>query len=145
MSRLIHCAVAAVAFLMVFVGCGRREGPWSELPSSAGLPYTVSIRTHRDGQYADQPFELRIVSKLLPGRVSQVIFAEQCKSVSVAQTSGNLYIFYDEIALRGFSSFQYADSLPRPFLCDMHQEFCRDTLQLITESKGLVSQACSYQ
>lgn len=70
--------------------------------------------------------------------------AEQCKNVEVAQTKDNLFIFYDELVLNGFSSTRYDPSLPRPFLCDMQHPFCRATLATIVAAKGVVSKVCSY-
>jgi hypothetical protein len=144
MPRLIFFIAVAAGLPVVLVGCGGSKPAWVKLPSASGSSYQVSIRTYKDEGYADQPFELRTTSKNGSGQGGQILSAEQCKNVKIAQTKENLFIFYDEIVLRGFSSTRYDASLPRPFLCDMQHPFCRDTLAGIMVAKGVVSKICSY-
>lgn len=144
MPRLIFSFVATAILSSALVACGDSKPAWTTLPSASGSTYQVSFRTYKDGSYADQPFELRTTSKTGSSQAGQVLSAEQCKNVKVAQTKDNLFIFYDELVLKGFSSTRYDSSLPRPFLCDMRHPFCRTTLATIVAAKGVVSNICSY-
>lgn len=144
MPRLILSCILAVGLSSALVACEDSKPAWTTLPSASGSTYQVSVRTYKDDGYADQPFELQMASKTGSGQGGQVLSAEQCKNVSVAQTKDNLFVFYDELVLKGFSSTRYDSSLPRPFLCDMQHPFCRATLEKIMAEKGAVSKVCSY-
>lgn len=144
MPRLILATVAIAGTAISLVACGGNKPAWTLLPSADGSPYQVSIRTYNDGAYADQPFEVKAESKNFPEHSESILSAEQCKNVQIAQTKESLYIFYEEIVLNSFSSIRNYESLPRPFLCDMRNAFCKNTLREIVEAKGVVSKACTY-
>lgn len=144
MPRLIFAFPIAAGVSLVLGACGGSKPAWTALPSEKGAAYQVSLRTYHDGGYADQPFELQTTSKTGSGQGGQVLSAEQCKNVKVAQTKDNLFIFYDVLVLKGFSSTRYDASLPRPFLCDMQHPFCKETLATIEAAKGVVTKVCSY-
>lgn len=144
MPRLILSSAVTTGLSLLLVACGGGKPAWTTLPSASGSTYQVSLRTYEDGDYADQPFELRTTSKTGSGQGGQLLSAAQCRNVKVAQTKDNLFIFYDELVLKGFSSMRYDESLPRPFLCDMQHLFCRETLAKIVAAKGVVSKVCSY-
>jgi hypothetical protein len=125
-------------------GCGRDGPAWKQLPASPDQAYEVSVRTFKDGAYADQPFHLRIRSRRPPGHEIRVLAASQCENVKILQTPDYLYVFYDELALGGFSSSQFAESMPRPFLCDLRHAFCNARLDAALGAKETVSDVCTY-
>lgn len=113
------------------------------LPHVNGNPYRVWLRTYQDGAYADQPFELFVRSK--SSKITKrVLFAEQCKDVSVAQTRDTLYVFYDALALGGFNSFHYGDE-PRVRLCDLHFADCVKAERQLALAGTKVSNVCTYR
>lgn len=128
MPWLIRCGTALMA-IALFASCGRNEPPWNKLPSAGDQPYEVRIRTYRDGDYADQPFHLRVISRGSRQSEIRVMAARQCKNVNILQENGFLYLFYEELSLGGFSSSQYNVAMPRPFLCPLQHEFCRVSLR----------------
>lgn len=143
MPRLIPARVALVATVLSLTSCGRNEPAWTDLPAPSEVPFTVSLRTYGGG-HADRPFDLRVSSKTAAGMESTVVRSSQCKNVRVLPRRDYIYIFYDELGLSGYSSFQYDASLPRPFLCDLRNRFCSELLQAAVSAKERVSSACSY-
>lgn len=143
MSRLILHRVALSAAALLLATCGRNEPSWVNLTSDQNLPYTVSIKTY-GGDEADKPFDIKLSSKRAQGIESTIILTSQCKNVRVLPRRDYFYIFYDELALRGYSAFRYDASLPRPFLCDLRHQFCSELLRTAISGKESVSSACSY-
>jgi hypothetical protein len=138
-------ALTAVAMLaLALAACVESKPVWRTLPSESGLSYEVSVRTYEDGNYADQPFELKTESKMESKNYVSFLSAEQCKNVKVAQTKNIVFIFYDELVLNSFSSTRFDTSFPRPFLCDMQHPFCKTTLTTIIAAKGVVSNVCTF-
>ena len=130
---------AVVAFLLS--GCGARDVPARPLPGAADAPYTLSLKTYEDG-HADQPFKLLISTPDEPAR--QVLFAEQCRNVVVAQTPRLLWVFYDELALKEFRSFNYGQR-PRPVLCDLAASHCRQTRDALARSGVRLQHLCTFR
>lgn len=143
MPRLTSHSTILMAFLSL-AGCGGSGPPWKKLPSSSDQPYEVSIRTFKDGAYADQPFHVRVVSK--GTKVSEITLmrASQCKNVKILQRPDFLFIFYDELGLNSFLSSQFNASMPRPFLCPLQHEFCRNTLKAAVNGREAVSAICTH-
>lgn len=145
MPRVNLKAIALVALCVALSSCGSDEPKWKKLPSSVELPYYVSIKTYKDGEYADQPFELRLSLKANSNIGGRVLLAHQCKNVRVAQTDDYLYVFYDELVLGGFASSPQSASLPRPLLCDIRQEVCQETIESMKRSRVPLAAVCSYE
>ncbi len=132
-------------FAFLVVACGSSEPQPETLPVSEGVDYQVSIKTFDDGAYADQPFHLLVRTKDRGSQSRTVLRAEQCKDVAVAHTQDILYIFYDELVLDAFSSFQYEKDEPRIMLCDMHLPICVHIQTELTASGTQLSEVCTYQ
>lgn len=145
MYRIISSTFILISLSLLLFSCQRKGPEWVALPSSEDLLYQVLVRTYTDGAYADQPFSVRVVSKINSKRDSVPITAAQCRNVKIAQTKDIVYIFYDELVLDGFSSMQYGYSLPRPILCDMRQEYCQDMLKSIVSSNEILSNVCTFK
>ena len=132
-------------FALLFVaGCGGSEPPTVTLMTEKGVPYRVMITTFHDGAYADQPFHLLLKADHSAGEPKNVLQAGQCKNVSVGQTTEILYVFYDELAVSAFASFQYQANEPRVLLCDLHTPECRRIRQRLVGSGTKLSNICSY-
>lgn len=144
MPRLILNGAALSAATLLLTACGQSEPNWVALASDPSLPYTASIKTY-GGDEADRPFDIKLSSKTARGVESTIIQTSQCKNVRVLPRHDYFYIFYDELALRGYSAFRYDSSLPRPFLCDQRQEFCGFVLQRAVAAKEPITEACSYR
>ena len=143
MSRLISYGTALAAIIFLIASCWRNEPAWNDVPSPPDLMYKISIRTYGGG-YADKPFDIKISSKMPLRHESTVVQTDQCKNVKILARRDYVYIFYDELALNGFSSFQYHNSLPRPFLCDVRHQFCRSLLQVAEKNREPVYSVCTY-
>jgi len=143
MPRLVLCAAALTAALLSLASCGGHEPPWKKLRTSSGQSYEVSVKTFKDGAYADQPFHLRIVSKRSPEDELKVLAAQQCKNVKVLQRPDYLYVFYEELGVNDFSTDQVVGSMPRPFLCPLQHEFCRNVLRTAEFGGEIVSAVCT--
>lgn len=143
MSRLTLC-VTSLILVLLLASCERNEPPWKKLPSSSSQSYEVSIRTFKDGEYADQPFHVRVISKDPRASEIGVMKAQQCKNVNILQGQDFLYFFYEELSLSGFSSSKFSAAMPRPFLCPLQHEFCRNMLKGAISEREMVASACSY-
>lgn len=115
--------------LLLVAGCGGSEPPTATLPTERGVPYRVMLTTFHDGAYADQPFRLLLKADSSAGEPKNILQATQCKNVSVGQTADTLYVFYDDLAVSEFASFQYHANEPRVLLCDLHTSECRNIRQ----------------
>jgi hypothetical protein len=134
--------VTALLAVVALSGCNAQQQPWRNLKSQGGIPYIVGVRFFDDGDKSHRPFELRVSSKSDQKSASHVMFAEQCKNVSVAQTARELYIFYDRLDLRGFSNFRGNEILPRPFLCDLGSRVCRELMAVTKANNAPMDQLC---
>ena len=142
---MMNCTASVLLFAFLVVACGSSEPQPVALPVSEGVDYQVSIKTFDDGVYADQPFHLLVRTKDGGNQSRTVLRAGQCKDVAVAQTQDILYVFYDELVLDSFSSFQYENDEPRIMLCDMHLPICVHIQTELTASGTQLSEVCTYQ
>ena len=136
---------SVLLFAFLVVACGSSEPQPMALPVSEGVDYQVSIKTFDDGVYADQPFYLFVRTKDRGNQSRTVLRVEQCKDVAVAQTQDILYVFYHEIVLDAFSSFQYEKDQPRIMLCDMHLPICVHIQTELTARGTQFSEVRTYQ
>jgi len=133
----------AAVIAVLLSGCGARDVPATPLPGAAGVPYTLLLKTYEDG-HADQPFKLLVTTPDEPARQVQILFAEQCRNVVVAQTPRLLWVFYDELALREFGSF--TDSVrPRPVLCDLAASHCRQVRDEFARGRVSLQHICTFR
>jgi hypothetical protein len=136
-----NSAFAAVVVVLLS-GCGARDVPATPLPGAADVPYTLSLKTYEDG-HTDQPFKLLVSTPDEPARRVQILFAEQCRNVVVAQTPKLLWAFYDELALREFGSFTNGVR-PRPVLCDLAASHCRQVRDEFARRGISLQQVCTF-
>jgi hypothetical protein len=139
---------ATVVFLVLSVAmvallAWDRKPPWQAVELPAGLTYQVNLRTYKDGAYADQPFELEIVSDAGSSR-RRLLTASQCKNVRIAPTPRAIYIFYDHIVLSHFAAPGADLSRPRPILCDMRDEGCSNRLRALASQKVPFTPVCTF-
>ena len=142
---IVKLLVLGLLIQLSLVSCGRSEPHPVALPTVPGVPYRVLVKTFRDGHYADQPFHLLVQIKGSEGQPKTILRAEQCKDVQIAQTPRTLYVFYDEMILNGFSSFQYEANEPRVLLCDLHTPECIASRLALSRQAANLSNVCKYQ
>jgi hypothetical protein len=135
--------IAALLISLPIAACSVPEPSAVALPSENGVPYRVLLQTFDDGAYADQPFRLLI--QAAGGEPKTVLRAAQCKDVRVGQTADALYVFYGELMLNGFSSFQFAANEPRVILCDLRASACASTQRELIEAGAKLSEVCTYR
>lgn len=145
MPRIILSAIQWFVIVCCVASCDSNEPSWVKLPTNEEIPYHIFLMTYEDGNYADQPFSIKATPKDESSELeSQPISAEQCKNVKLAQTPDRIVLFYDELVLKEFSSFQYSENLPRPFLCDLQVENCMEMLNSLMAANQLVSDICTH-
>jgi len=131
--------------LLCLASCGGSAPDAVALPGVKDAPYRVLVRTYQDGAYADQPFHILV--KQVNGREEPktVLWSEQCKNVSVAQEPDTVYVFYEELTLNGFTSFEFARWEPDVQLCDLHAPICRNAQRELARTGTRFSDVCSYR
>lgn len=130
---------------LLVAACGGSEPPLVALPTENGVPYRLMLRTFADGSYADQPFHLLVKADGSSGEPKTVLRAAQCKNVSVGQSADRLYVFYGELALNGFASFQYQANEPRVVLCDLQSQECLSIRRQLIRAGTRLINVCSYR
>lgn len=133
----------AVVTLFALFACGGPQPEPVALPQVRGVPYQVSFQTFDEGGYADQPFNL-ILKNSADDEPKTILRAEQCKNVSVAQTASQIYVFYDELMLAGFTSIEFDSREPTVLLCDQHALECRNARKRLGSEGVKFSNVCSY-
>ena len=124
--------------------CSSKPDPVLLVPA-ADAPYRMWLRTYDDGDYADQPFELFVRSKSAKV-TTKILFAAQCKNVSVVQTPGTIYVLYDALALGSFNGTDaaYPDH-PLVRLCPLHSADCANAEQQFALAGRKPSNVCTYR
>jgi hypothetical protein len=140
MSRIL--LLMLLSGLLAALGCSRGELSRIDVQGSSKLAYKVKLEIINDG-YGDKPFKITVISKDLKME-SQILFAEQCADVKVVPDKEYIYIFYRDMALHHFSSFQY-DSLPTPMLCDIQHPICAGLLQTLITQGARPTDVCSQK
>jgi hypothetical protein len=131
--------------LLLIAGCGGSKPPTVPLPMQSGTAYRVMLKTFSDGAYADQPFHLLVVPRAGKAEPKTVLRAAQCQDVDVGQAPKTLFVFYRELSLTSFASFQYEQNEPRILLCDLRFPLCQSARrELLQERIGLVP-ICTYR
>jgi len=144
-SDVMRLRYFSLLALLPLLACGRSEPPAVELAVQIGVPYRVLLKTFQDGAYADQPFHLLVQTRGGAFEPKTVLRAEQCKNVTLAQTSDTLYVFYDELALTSFTSFESETSEPTILLCDVQASTCADVQRQLTKAGTKLTNLCSYR
>lgn len=134
-----------LTWLLLIAGCGASEPSTVTLPTQGAIPYRVILKTFRDGDYADQPFHLLLKAERGNAEPRTILRAAQCKEVNVGQTPDTLFVFYRELALTSFASFQYDDNEPRIMLCDLHSPLCQSAHQELIRQGVNLAPVCTYQ
>lgn len=140
MPRLI-IRVVGTALLTLVLACSD-EPEWRELPLSPGQSYRVQLRTFKDGDHLDHPFEIRLATHDDASRGATMLISNQCKDVNLVPLADRIYVFYDRIGLRHFTNMYY-DNLPRPVMCDIAIEQCRYTLAQLKGEGHQVYPVCT--
>jgi hypothetical protein len=135
---------APLALALLIAGCGGPEPPMVPVPQESGVHYRVFIKTFQDGAYADQPFDL-LVQADANAEPRTVLRAGQCKNVSVGQTAGVLYVFYDELTLNVFSSQSARADEPQIALCDVQVHECSDARKRLAGRGIKLSNVCTFR
>lgn len=142
MSRLIAVLLVAVVAVIALLTWDRKP-PWRSVPSPAGLSYKVQLRTYEDGHYADQPFDLQVLT--MDRSSSRLLLtASQCKNVLVAPTDHALYVFYEDIVVSHFAASGSDVSRPRPILCDLRYRHCAERLKSFRSNNISTTQVCTF-
>lgn len=145
-SQVLARARGAATLLFMYISlasCAENDAPWQEMRSPDELMYAVNIRTYDEG-YADDPFDIRLRSKVSSVREATVFQSTQCKNVLLLPRQDYLYVFYEFIIVANYSSVQHHKSFPRVFFCDVSHQFCSDLLKDAIARKEPMSQACTY-
>ena len=75
-----------------------------------------------------------------------VLFAEQCKNVSVVQTPGTLYVFYDALVLAKLNASEpFSTDQPRVRLCPLHSVDCAAAARKFDKAGRKPLNICTYR
>lgn len=129
-------------------GCGREDpGLIEAIPPLAEAAYRLELHTYHNGDFADQPFMLTSQPKLAgrPGDdISMQLLksGDSCRNVDVVQQPGQIYIFYDTLTVRWFSSIHYEPN-PQTLLCDLQFPECKAIRARLIEVGGKPYNICA--
>jgi hypothetical protein len=112
-------------FGMIAFSCSAPQNPWTSLNSPPGTSYVVQYQLLGDRGYGDTPFKIRIFSRNNPQEVENLIQTGQCKGVKVGLSTNLIYLFYDEIEIREFSSYSYIQNAPEVIICNIRERNCK--------------------
>lgn len=144
MSKLTHSIFTVLIGASLSLSCTQPQQRWELLPESSRSGYSVVVRYFKDDALV-LPFELGVRASRESGSEMSILFAEQCKNVTVFGTRQSIAVFYDEIALTSFSGMSLGRGMPRTLLCDNSQSYCRDMLKTLQASGLKGDEICVTQ